>query len=242
MANLKDSPNFEIYDDYYTPKSAWIKIQHLIPKDKIIYEAFTLNAHLSKSPEYLTELGFNVIHDKTANFLDDKQRLTDYDIIVSNPPFETELKQEVLKKLVVVDKPFILIMNSMNTFTKYFRTIFGDNIKYLQVITPGGKINFDKLETAPTTTGLAVNDIVYLNSGKFKESNTPGLIKKINKKNCKVLINGITYNINKKLIIPPIKPPPPVIEDKLVSTKNCSFYCIYLAYKMNLSSDKLWLD
>ena len=240
MANLKDSPNFEIYDDYYTPKSAWIKIQHLIPKNKIIYEAFTLNATLSKSPEYLTELGFNVIHDKTANFLDDKQRLTDYDIIVSNPPFETELKQEILKKLVVVDKPFILIMNSMNTFTKYFRTIFGDNIKYLQVITPSGKINFDKLETAPTTAVLYNGDTVSFNHDKYK--NKTGVIKKINKKNCKVLINGVIHNINKKFIITPKKPPPPVIEDKLVSTSNCSFYCIYIAYKMNLSNDKLWLD
>ena len=122
MANLTDSPNFEVYDDYYTPKSAW-------------------------------------------------------ENIITNIPFDRELKEPILRRLVELDKPFIIIMNSMNTFTKYMRNIFKGNFQHLQVITPDSKINFIRLNEDGTLT----------------------------------------------------------------KTKNCSFYCIYLAYKMNLKPEDLWL-
>ena len=60
MANFKDSPKFAVYDDYYTPKWIWEKIEHLIPKDKVIWEACMLNATNSKSMEILTELFQNI--------------------------------------------------------------------------------------------------------------------------------------------------------------------------------------
>ena len=175
MSNLKDSPKFAVHNDYYTPKSAWENVQHLIGKDKTIYEAFMFNSK-SKSPDYFNELGYKVIYDREVDFLDDEKRLTGYDIIVSNPPFETKLKQDILRKLVEIDKPFLIIMNSMNTFSKYMRSIFKGHMGDLQLITPDGKIQFDKLED--------------------------GVIKK---------------------------------------TNNCSFYCVYVCYKMNLDSEKLWL-
>eukprot|EP01043_Picozoa_sp_COSAG02_P109522 COSAG02_NODE_45606_length_355_cov_1.593750_1_plen_37_part_10 len=34
MANLKDSPNFQVYDDYYTPKSAWERVRVSIDKQR----------------------------------------------------------------------------------------------------------------------------------------------------------------------------------------------------------------
>ena len=52
---------FSLHDDYMTLKSAWEDIKHLIPKNKIIWEAFYGNG---KSGEYLTEMGFNVIHQE----------------------------------------------------------------------------------------------------------------------------------------------------------------------------------
>ena len=122
MANLKDSPKFQVHNDYYTPKSAWEKINHLIPKDKVIWEACMLNSNLSKE----------------------------------------------------LDKPFIIIMNSMNTFANYFTEIL--NTEFIQIITPRGKINFDKL-----------------------------------------------------------------VDNEIVKTKNCSFYCVYVAYKMNLKSKDLFV-
>ena len=178
MANLKNSPKFEIHDDYYTPKKAWENIAHLIPKDKVIFEACMKGSNLSKSPYYLKELGFEVVFDTEHNILEEFNK--PFDIIISNPPFETEIKKKILKRLVEIDKPFIIIMNSMNTFTKYFREIFKGNFEELQIITPSNKINFDKMN----------------------------------------IENGV---------------------ETLTPTKNCSFYCIYLAYKMNLKTEELWL-
>ena len=57
------------HDDYMTPKYAFENIAHLIPKDKIIWEAFYGDG---KSGTYLTELGFNVIHEPIDFFENDK--------------------------------------------------------------------------------------------------------------------------------------------------------------------------
>ena len=175
MANLVDSHIFRNNDNYYTPKCAWEQINHLIPKDKIIWEAFCLNADLSKSGEYLSELGNKVVYDTNMDML--KNEPEKWDIIVSNPPFDKNIKIPVLKRMLELDKPFIIIMNSMNTFTKYIRDIFKDNLQHLQIITPKQKIQFIKLNTDNTIT----------------------------------------------------------------QTNNCSFYSIYLCYKMNLDTKDLWL-
>jgi hypothetical protein len=144
MANLKDSPHFQVYDDYYTPKSAWERINTSIPKDKVIWEACMLGAELSKSNQYLEELGCKVIADKTMNCLENQPE--EWDMIVTNIPFDKTKKIPILERFVELDKPFIVIMNSMNTFTKYFHKVFKGKEKHLQVITPSSKINFDKLE------------------------------------------------------------------------------------------------
>ena len=120
MANLKDSPKFKIHNDYYTPKCAWEKINKLIPKDKVVWEACMLNSNLSKSPQYLTELGNEVVYDTSWDILKENHG----DIIITNPPFETKIKIAILKRLVELDKPSIIIMNSMNTFANYFKPNF----------------------------------------------------------------------------------------------------------------------
>ena len=53
MANLKDCPKWKVMNEYYTHEYAWKNIEHIIPKDKVIWEACMLNSHKSKSPEYL---------------------------------------------------------------------------------------------------------------------------------------------------------------------------------------------
>ena len=143
MALLNNSPYFNPNkNDYYTKKKYWENILHLIPKDKIIFEAFMLNSE-SKSIEYLNELGFNnVVGNNKLNFLTDK--LPEFDIIISNPPFETKIKKQILEKLVLLDKPFIIVINVMNIFSKYYRDIFKDKFKYLQVIVPHSKIKFEE--------------------------------------------------------------------------------------------------
>lgn len=176
MANFKDSNKFETHDDYYTTKDIWSNIAHLLPKDKILWEACMLNASKSKSPDILRELGCSVFADPTMNMLTEEPP-DGFDMIVTNIPFSNKIKKEVLHRLVDLDKPFLIIMNSMNMYTKYVREIFKDKFHDLQVINPYGKLQFEVLKSDGTT-----------------------------------FVNG-----------------------------NCSFYCIFLAYKMDLCSENLWL-
>jgi len=121
------------HDDYMTPKSVWENIKHLIPKDKIIWEAFYGDG---KSGNYLKELGFNVIHEPVDFFENDLG-----DIIVSNPPFSKS--KEVIERLIQLDKPFIIIMPSSKINTSYYRENFMN--QGLQIIIPRRRIQFDKL-------------------------------------------------------------------------------------------------
>jgi hypothetical protein len=125
---------FLSHDDYMTPKSAWEAIQHIIPRDKVIWEAFYGDG---KSGDFLKELGFDVIHQEEDFFENDLG-----DIVVSNPPFTK--CPEVLERLKSLDKPFILIMPCIKLVTQYMRRLFsGDND--LQIIVPRKRIQFNKL-------------------------------------------------------------------------------------------------
>tara|TARA_R110000803_G_scaffold195541_1_gene258778 strand:+ start:1353 stop:1853 length:501 start_codon:yes stop_codon:yes gene_type:complete len=130
------------HDDYMTPKHAWEDIKHLIPKVKI-WEAFYGDG---KSGEYLTELGFDVIHEP-IDFFDEPP---DYGCIVSNPPFSHS--KDVIKRLAELDKPFILIMPSAKINTSYFRENF--NGKGLQIIIPRKRIHFLKFVNGEAVEGL----------------------------------------------------------------------------------------
>ena len=83
------SKTFLKHDDYMTPKSAWVNIQHIIPKNKMIWEPFYGDG---KSGQYLRELGFDVIHEPIDFFENDLG-----EIIVSNPTFS--LRQKVFTRL-----------------------------------------------------------------------------------------------------------------------------------------------
>lgn len=137
MANLKDCCKFNIHDDFFTRKKTWEQIKEFIPNDKIIWEFCLLNSN-EQSKKHLQELGFEVVGDKTIDFFEHNMG----DILISNIPFSSEIKIRMLKRLVELDKPFIIIMNSMNTFTKYFKEIFEN--KEIYYITPSTKIHYDK--------------------------------------------------------------------------------------------------
>ena len=123
------------HDDYMTPKYAWENILHLIPKDKVIWEAFYGDG---KSGTHLTELGFNVIHEPIDFFND--ETLPEYDLLISNPPFSQS--KNIMKRLLELDKPFILIMPSQKINSQYFRDWRDKN---LQIIIPRKRIHFTKL-------------------------------------------------------------------------------------------------
>lgn len=129
-----NTKSFLKHDDYMTPKYAWENIKHLIPADKIIWEAFYGDG---KSGQYLTELGFNVIHEPIDFF---NKEPDNWNMIVSNIPFSKS--KEVLKKLKELDKPFIIIMPSSKINTSYFREYKDCG---LQIIIPKKRIHFTKL-------------------------------------------------------------------------------------------------
>jgi len=125
------------HDDYMTPRSAWENIKHFIPKDKVIWEAFYGDG---ESGKILTELGFTTIHEPLDFF---ETNLGD--IIISNPPFSKT--KEVLQRLNIIDKPFILILPSAKITTSYFRE-WKD--KGIQLIIPRKRIHFNKLVNGET--------------------------------------------------------------------------------------------
>jgi hypothetical protein len=128
------TPNgFLKHDDYMTPKYAWENIMNYIPKKKI-WEAFYGDG---KSGRYLTELGFDTIHEPLDFFTNDLG-----DVIVSNPPFS--LSREVMTRLRALNKPFIIIFPSSKINTQYMRNLFKDAEDKLQIIIPKSRIHFEK--------------------------------------------------------------------------------------------------
>ena len=126
---------FTKHDDYMTPKSAWEAIEHIIPKDKVIWEAFYGDG---ESGKHLAEMGFETIHEPIDFF--DNDTLPPYECLVSNPPF-SQTKQ-IMKRLAELDMPFIIIMPASKICTSYFRENFKK--KKLQIIIPRKRIHFLK--------------------------------------------------------------------------------------------------
>ena len=143
MANFKDCVKWNIHDDFYTRKKTWEQITPFINKELTLYEFCLLNSN-EQSKKYFQDLGYNVIGNKTIDFLKYNKEEEEADILISNIPFSSEIKKKILKKLVQLDKPFIIIMNSMNLFSKYFKEIFKN--KDIYFIYPSTKIHYDKYE------------------------------------------------------------------------------------------------
>ena len=123
---------FTQYDDWMTPKSAWEDIKQYIPNDKKIWEAFYGNG---TSGQYLTQLGFDTIHEPIDFFENDRG-----EIIIDNPPFSK--MKDICKRLKELDKPFILIAFSKVILMKWFQQLFKE---HLQVIIPFSRPTFTHL-------------------------------------------------------------------------------------------------
>ena len=148
MANFRDNSSYSKHDDYYTAKASWFQLQKI--KDKIaptkIFEACCMGATLSKSSEYLTELfDCPVVENKVDLLqLSNEEIRENYSHIITNPPFANPTKQKIITKLLEIDLPFIIILNSTNIYSKWFRDTFGDKIKETQILNPKQKLCFHK--------------------------------------------------------------------------------------------------
>ena len=140
MGDCKALSNYNKYDDFYTPKWVWEKIVPLVSKDKVIWEACMLNATKSKSMDIWREFGYEVVGNTEWDIL--TCDVPECDMIITNIPFENKIKKKVLTRLMEIGKPFIIIMNSMNTFAKYFHEIM--DLENTQIITPQRHLHFCK--------------------------------------------------------------------------------------------------
>ena len=138
--NFKDCSKINVYDDYYTPKWVWEKITHLVTKDKVIWEACMLNAYKSKSIDIWKDLGYKVVGNTNWDIL--TCDIPKCDIIITNIPFETNIKKKILQRLMDIGKPFIIIMSGMNLFSNYFQDIM--DLENTQIISPKGKLHYCK--------------------------------------------------------------------------------------------------
>jgi len=137
--------NPQNYNHFITPNYIWDDIKQYIPKDKVIWEAFYCNG---ESGDYLRSLGFDVIHEENVDFFKNNKG----DIVVSNPPFET--KKIIIERLVMLDKPFILLV-PVSTICYQYSKILKDK---LQILIPKKRINFDRYN-------INTHEKIHKNSG-----------------------------------------------------------------------------
>ena len=114
----------KINDDWATPLYAWEQIEQYIPTDKDIWCPFYYNGN------HTLKLIRSIIHNDEDFFENDRG-----DIVVDNPPFS--IKKQVIKRLIELDKPFILILPVSTICYKYF-----PRDKGIQIIIPPKRINF----------------------------------------------------------------------------------------------------
>ena len=124
---------FKKDDQYFTCFQTWKLIEPFIPKNFTLWECFY--SKNSKSPDYLRELGFDVVSEDVDFYKHDLGN-----IIITNPPF-SDIKN-VMKRLYILQKPFILIIPISKLCCKYMSPFKGK----LQIIIPEKRINFIKCD------------------------------------------------------------------------------------------------
>lgn len=115
-------------DEFFTPPDAWNRIRHRLPTDRVVWEAFRGDG---TSAEHLRSLGLRVECEDEDFFQSNRG-----EVVVSNPPFSK--KKEVLQRLLLLNKPFILLMPYEVLFYKYLAPFRDD----LQLLVPTTRIQF----------------------------------------------------------------------------------------------------
>lgn len=137
MSIFNKQPYKDGNSDWNTPASVWDIVIPYIPNDKTIWMPFYNDGYCG---EYLTSKGFNVIHNN-EDFWENNHG----DICVDNPPYKCEgivkTKEKIIKRLVELDKPFMLLIPTTTLQTAYYKKIHNEDF---QVLIPQTKYNFEK--------------------------------------------------------------------------------------------------
>ena len=162
-------------DELYTPKILVEPIIKYIPKGSTVWCPCD-----TKSSEFvltLKEHDINVIH---SHIWEGKDFLTyepdkHYDYIITNPPFT--LKLDIFKRLVSLQKPFAILMNSTceqyQVMGNYFYELSEKGI-YIQKLTPDKKVSFNGKTSSFNTAYFCWNFLPRDNMYCHLENNNSG--------------------------------------------------------------------
>lgn len=130
---------YSLNNEWNTPKYVWDKIIPFISKDKIIWLPFYNDG---ASGKYLEDCGFDIVHNT-----DDFWESNHGDIVIDNPPYNSKyikrIKEQIMIRLIELDKPFMLLLPSTSVQTKYFKSIYNE---HFQLIIPKEKYDFERFE------------------------------------------------------------------------------------------------
>lgn len=122
-------------DEFGTPKIAINCLLPYLKEFKLVWECAWGKGSLAK---HLEEEGFEVIGNKSEDFLKTKVDMENYDIIVTNPPYS--IKDKFLEHCFKGGRPFALLMPLTALEGKKRGALYR---KYgIQLIIPNKRINF----------------------------------------------------------------------------------------------------
>jgi len=128
-------------DEWFTPKEAIYPILTYLKPNSIIWCPF--DEEISNYPKILREAGHKVYctHIKKGYDFFQMNVLNEVDYIISNPPYS--LRNNILKRLFELNKPFLMLMNTNGLFDSKIRwDLFNNNnftLLYLK-----GRVNYMK--------------------------------------------------------------------------------------------------
>lgn len=143
-------PSMHSSDNYITRASDWVYIKDFIPPGITIWEPFYCDGSSGRD---LEALGYKVIHNTNDFFTS-----CEGDMVVTNPPFSR--KQDILKRLSILCKPYILLAPAYMLASVYFRkAVAGKN---LAIVIPRTRIEYLEFPNSKSSQRPSFDSYFYI--------------------------------------------------------------------------------
>ncbi len=134
--------NMKLNDEYYTDEKGVLPILKFLKPNSTIWCPFD-----TKDSQYVKVFeaaGHKVIHSHIWDGRDflEWEPDEDYDYIISNPPYS--IKNEILEKLIRLDKPFAMLIGVQALTIRKFMRIWREHNVNMQLILFENKIFFEQ--------------------------------------------------------------------------------------------------